>query len=111
EFKTPISTINISTDVFLNNEKIKEDARLNRYSHIIKEQVLRLNTQVEKVLQLAKIERDKIELNLEEIDLTELIRGVSPSIEMKVHEAKGTLHLDLDAANALVMADRLHLTN
>ncbi|MBV6441532.1 MAG: sensor histidine kinase [Haliscomenobacteraceae bacterium CHB4] len=111
EFKTPISTINISTDVFLNNEKIKEDARLNRYSHIIKEQVLRLNTQVEKVLQLAKIERDKIELNLEEIDLTELVRGVSPSIEMKVHEAKGTLQLDLDAANAIVMADRLHLTN
>ena len=111
EFKTPISTINISTDVFLNNEKIKEDPRLNRYSNIIKEQVLRLNTQVEKVLQLAKIERDKIELSLEEVDLTELIRGVSPSIEMKVQEAKGSLHLDLDATNALVMADKLHLTN
>lgn len=111
EFKTPISTINISTDVFLNNEKIKEDARLSRYSHIIKEQVLRLNTQVEKVLQLAKIERDKIELNLEEVDLIELIHGVSPSVEMKVHENKGVLHLDLEAASALVMADKLHLTN
>ena len=111
EFKTPISTINISTDVFLNNEKIKEDARLSRYSHIIKEQVLRLNTQVEKVLQLAKIERDKIELSLEEVDLIELVRGVSPSIEMKVQEAKGSLRLDLDATNALVMADKLHLTN
>ena len=111
EFKTPISTINISTDVFLNNEKIKEDSRLDRYAHIIKEQVLRLNTQVEKVLQLAKIERDKIELNLEELDLTDLIRGVSPSIEMKVHEANGTLSLDLDATHALVKADRLHLTN
>jgi two-component system phosphate regulon sensor histidine kinase PhoR len=111
EFKTPISTINISTDVFLNNDKIKEDSRLNRYSNIIKEQVLRLNTQVEKVLQLAKIERDKIELNLEAVDLTELIRGVSPSLEMKIQEAKGTLLLDLNGAGALVMADKLHLTN
>ena len=111
EFKTPISTINISTDVFLQNEKVQADARLSRYSSIIKEQVLRLNTQVEKVLQLAKIERDNIELNVEEINLAELINSISPSIEIKVNDKKGTLHLDLEAANPLIKADRLHLTN
>lgn len=111
EFKTPISTINISTDVFLQNEKVQGDPRLSRYSGIIKEQVLRLNTQVEKVLQLAKIERDNIELNVEEINLAELITSISPSIELKVNDKKGILHLDLDAVNPLVKADRLHLTN
>ena len=111
EFKTPISTINISTDVFLKNETIKADPRLHRYSGIIKEQVLRLNTQVEKVLQLAKIERDNMELNVEEIDLAELIRSISPSIELKVLDRNGNLHLNLDAANPLVRADKLHLTN
>ena len=111
EFKTPISTINISTDVFLQNEKVKEDPRLNRYAGIIKEQVLRLNTQVEKVLQLAKIERDNIELNVEEIDLAVLIQNISPSIEIKINDREGSLHLDLDAENALIRADRLHLTN
>jgi len=111
EFKTPISTINISTDVFLQNEKIKEDVRLNRYAGIIKEQVLRLNTQVEKVLQLAKIERDSIELTQETLDLADLIRSISPSIELKVNEKKGLLHLDLNAAQSMVRADRIHLTN
>jgi two-component system phosphate regulon sensor histidine kinase PhoR len=111
EFKTPISTINISTDVFIQNEKVKEDPRLSRYAGIIKEQVLRLNTQVEKVLQLAKIERDNIELNVEEIDLADLIQSISPSIELKINDKQGTLHLDLAAKNALVRADRLHLTN
>lgn len=111
EFKTPISTINISTDVFLQNEKIQMDNRLDRYAHIIKEQVLRLNTQVEKVLQLAKIERENIELNQEKIDLAELIRSISPSIEIKVNEKHGILHLDLQAANSQIRADRLHLTN
>lgn len=111
EFKTPISTINISTDVFLKNEKIQEDPRLHRYAGIIKEQVLRLNTQVEKVLQLAKIERDNIELNVEEIDLAELIHSISPSIELKVNDKEGFLHLDLQASNARVKADKLHLTN
>lgn len=111
EFKTPISTINISTDVFLQNEKIKDDPRLNRYAGIIKEQVLRLNNQVEKVLQLAKIERDNIQLNMETFDLAELIRSISPSIEMKVNDKHGVLKLDLTAKNSLVHADRIHLTN
>lgn len=111
EFKTPISTINISTDVFLQNDTIKSDARLSRYSGIIKEQTMRLNTQVEKVLQLAKIERDTIELNFEDIDLAELLRSISPSMELKIGERNGTLHLNLDAANTHIRADRLHLTN
>jgi len=111
EFKTPISTINISTDVFLQNEKVQGDQRLHRYSGIIKEQVLRLNTQVEKVLQLAKIERDNIELHVEDVNLAELVTSISPSIEIKVNDKKGILHLDLNAANPWVRADRLHLTN
>ncbi|MEQ1746869.1 MAG: HAMP domain-containing sensor histidine kinase [Saprospiraceae bacterium] len=111
EFKTPISTINISTDVFLQNDTIKSDPRLSRYSSIIKEQVMRLNTQVEKVLQLAKIERDKIELNFEDVNLNELIQSISPSLELKISERNGTLNFDLADEGLLVQADRLHLTN
>ena len=111
EFKTPISTINISTDVFLQNASIKSDMRLNRYAGIIKEQVMRLNTQVEKVLQLAKIERDHLELNKEKVDLEELINSLSPSLELKIGERHGTLQLHLGIPHPIVMADRLHLTN
>ncbi len=111
EFKTPISTINISTDVFLQHETIKSDTRLNRYAGIIKEQVMRLNTQVEKVLQLAQIERQNLELNKERIDLSELIHNISPSLELKIGEKKGNLVLDLSTSHAVVFADRLHLTN
>ncbi|MEY3242184.1 MAG: hypothetical protein RIR11_3623 [Bacteroidota bacterium] len=111
EFKTPISTINISTDVFLQNASIKSDMRLNRYAGIIKEQVMRLNTQVEKVLQLAKIERDHLELNKEKVDLEELINSLSPSLELKIGEKEGKLQLHLGIPHPIVMADRLHLTN
>jgi two-component system phosphate regulon sensor histidine kinase PhoR len=111
EFKTPISTINISTDVFLKNESIQSDPRLFRYAGIIKEQVLRLNTQVEKVLQLAKIERNNIELHLEEIDLAELVQSISPSMELKISEKQGELFLHLEQQNMRIRADRMHLTN
>ena len=111
EFRTPISTINISTDVFLKSDTIQADPRLSRYSGIIKEQVMRLNTQVEKVLQLAKIERDKVELNLEDVDVAELLRSITPSLELKIGEKSGALNLDIQTEHNLIRADRLHLTN
>jgi two-component system, OmpR family, phosphate regulon sensor histidine kinase PhoR len=111
EFKTPISTINISTDVFLKDPVVSADKRLNRYSGIIKEQVMRLNTQVEKVLQVAKIERDNVELNLEYVDLSDLIESISPSMELKVQDRKGQFTIDMRAAADVVHADKLHLTN
>lgn len=72
---------------------------------------MRLNTQVEKVLQLAKIEREHLKLNLEEVDLADLIKGLQPSLEMKTEEKKGKLELKLHTDHAWVRADRLHLTN
>ncbi|MEL6865264.1 MAG: HAMP domain-containing sensor histidine kinase [Bacteroidota bacterium] len=112
EFKTPISTIKISADVFLNNERIQEDARLMRYAAIIKEQNQRLNHQVEKVLQLAKIERDSFKLKLEEVDLHQLLVQAIRSNELQVAEFEGgRLRYDLRASEPLIRADALHLTN
>ncbi len=111
EFKTPISTINISTDVFLQSPIVQNDARLARYAQIIKEQIIRLNTQVEKVLQLAKIERDNLTLNIEEVDVVDLVKGVEPSLALKAEERKGSLCLHLRSDHVWVNADRVHLTN
>ncbi|MFN4080943.1 MAG: sensor histidine kinase [Saprospiraceae bacterium] len=112
EFKTPIATINVSTDVLQQNELIRADPRLNRYAGIIKDQVMRLNTQVEKVLQVAKSERESMPLQSERIDLEELLMDIGPSIEIKVQEKPGgRLTYDIQTQKTMVMADRLHLTN
>lgn len=111
EFKTPISTIKISADVFLNNENIKKDKRLSQYAKIIKEQNERLNNQVEKVLQLARIERDNFKLNKEALNLHEIIEESIKSTELKVVEKGGSLVTDFQAKYPDIYADRLHLTN
>jgi two-component system, OmpR family, phosphate regulon sensor histidine kinase PhoR len=112
EFKTPISTINISTDVMLQSDVIKGNERLMRYANIMKDQALRLNDQVEKVLQLAKAERGDLELKLERTDLNELMSNILPSLEVKVNEQNnGVLHIDHRAETTVIMADQLHLTN
>ncbi len=111
EFKTPISTIRVSSDVFLGNEMIQKDPRLLKYASIIKEQNIRLNNQVEKVLQLAKIEGERFELQKEKLNLHELILKVVNSNELRVTQNGGLLKSELAAKDFEVKADRFHMTN
>jgi two-component system phosphate regulon sensor histidine kinase PhoR len=111
EFKTPISTIKISSEVFLKSPEITENKRLLQYATIINEQNQRLNKQVEKVLQLAKIERDNFKLNKEKIDLHELLGRVLNSVRLQVEKDGGQLTAMLKADLPPIWADRLHLTN
>ena len=71
EFKTPIASIGLASEVLLKNDFIKKDKRLFSFTKIIKEQNQRLNLQVEKVLQLAKNKGDFLELKLEEFNWIE----------------------------------------
>lgn len=111
EFKTPISTIRVSSDVFLNNEMIQKDPRLFKYATIIKEQNLRLDNQVEKVLQLANIEGDSFELQKEVVNIHDLIIQVLRSNELAVTEKGGFLESELVAVNSEINADKFHVTN
>lgn len=111
EFKTPISTVKIAADVFLHNAQVQQDERLARYAHIIQEQNQRLNKQVENVLQIARLERDNFELNLEPIALNALLEEISDSCVLKIEKLGGHLETKLSGENIIIQADRLHLTN
>ena len=111
EFKTPISTIKISSEVFLNHPLIKEDQRLSNYAKIIKEQNDRLNKQVEKILQLVKIEKDVFELEKEVIDLAPLIEQIIEGCRARVSQQNGTIDFLMEGTSFKVKADRLHLSN
>lgn len=111
EFKTPIATISISAETLSNPDIVNQPDRMQAYTNIIKNETDRLRTQVDKLLQMAKMERDKIELHLEELDLHGMIREVIPNLSLKLDEEGGKLTYHLDAAHHLIMADKVHLTN
>ncbi len=111
EFKTPISTIGISADVLSNPEIIKDPIRLQNYTAIISDQNKRLKNQIEKVLQVASIEKNKLHLKLEKVNLHELIKDVSNGFKLTVNDKDGQLSFQLDADNPVIMADKTHLTN
>ncbi len=111
EFKTPLSTIRISAEVLLNSPAVQQDKRLRQYAVIVDEQYQRLNQQVEKVLQIARIEKGRFDIRLEKVRLSELLNRVVESARVNLEDQGGTLDADLEAADVVIEADPLHLAN
>lgn len=111
EFKTPLSTIAISADVFLKNAQVSGNDRLISYARLIKDQTSRLTDQVEKVLQIVKVENDSFSLNKEIIDINLLLKEICQSYELKFEEKKGMVRIDLPDCKVMTMADPMHTAN
>ena len=111
EFKTPISTISLSADVLLQSNIINEPLRLSNYANIIKEENNRLKNQVDKVLQLATLDKDKLKLEDESINLHELITNSVKSFGLIIREKKGEITCNLNASNYTFFGDKIHITN
>jgi len=111
EFKTPISTIALSSDVLMRDDIIKNPERLKHYATIISEENKRLKSQVESVLQVSQIDSHKIALNITSIDMHALIENISKNMEPRLEQQNGTIKLQLNAKKVFVAGDEVHLTN
>lgn len=111
EFKTPISTVRIAADVFLNTPVVQADKRLFQYAGIIKDQNQRLNDQVEKMLQLTRIEKRRLDLKKEVLNLEETLCEIIGGASVQVEKQKGRIEYECKANDLEVLADRLHLVN
>lgn len=111
EFKTPISTISLSADVLLQSNIVNEPLRLANYANIIKEENNRLKNQVDKVLQLATLDKDKLKLEDENIDLHKLITNSVKSFGLIIREKSGEIVCNLNAENHSFFGDKIHITN
>jgi two-component system, OmpR family, phosphate regulon sensor histidine kinase PhoR len=110
EFKTPIASIQIAADVISNPESLKEPARINTYGSIIKQEVDRLNSQVDRVLQIARAEKKSLKLHFDKINLNEIIETAVQNCKAN-NEEKVRLETILDQNRATIMADKTHVSN
>ncbi len=111
ELKTPLATISLAIDALTNEKVIHDTDKIRYYSGMIKEENKRMNKQVEKILQDARIERQEIKLNLQSLDAHEIIKQVTDNLALQIQEKNGTLSLKLNAAKHMVNADEVHFSN
>lgn len=111
EFKTPISTIAVSTEVLKDTNIVQQPERLLQYATIIENENKRLKQHVERVLQMAKLDKEDVGLKKETVNLHEIIHEVVQSIALALREKQGAIHLSLNAPSPNLPADKHHLTN
>ena len=78
---------------------------------MIKEENKRMNKQVEKILQAARLEKEEIKLNIQRLDTHQVINKVADNLALQVQEKNGTLTLNLTATNPIIDADEVHFSN
>ena len=126
EFKTPISTIALATDMARESTLASATAeafaapgapaaelpaRLDRYLGIIQEENKRLGTHVEKVLQMALLDKGEVKFKQGEVNMHDVIAKVLNSLSVQIEQRNGEVELDFEATDELVKGDEVHLSN
>lgn len=111
ELKTPISTIALSSDMLMRGDFADDPEKLKRYASIIYKENKRLENQVERVLNVAKMDKDTLHLKKEPFDMHELLAEAKDNFEFNQAEHGGHIQLDLQATQYNILADPVHISN
>jgi signal transduction histidine kinase len=111
EFKTPIATISLASEMLLKPSVLSSETKARKYAGIIYDENIRLKNQVENVLQLATLDRGEFNLKYKSIDVHQLIYKVTESFQLLVKEKNGSLKLLLNAPNHQSYVDSMHIEN
>ena len=111
EFKTPITSISLATQLLQEELKPGKNESMLRYLGIIKEENTRLGQQVERVLQTAQMEREEITLKRKSVDVAALIQHVAEINGPLLDSVNGVLSLQLADLPPHISLDEVHISN
>ncbi len=111
EFKTPIATISLASDSINNPVILHKPEKVQRFTGIIKQENQRMLAQVEKVLQMATIEKREFELKISSLNIEELLKQATENVGLRLEEVNGTIETDLNFTDPMVELDQTHITS
>jgi two-component system phosphate regulon sensor histidine kinase PhoR len=111
EFKTPISTISLATQLIQEEPAIASNDSILKYLGIIKEENTRLGSQVERVLQTAQMEKEEIVLKKKLLDCKALVQHVVDANGPIIQAKQGQIVVDFSTEEVFAELDEVHISN
>ncbi|MFV0237278.1 MAG: sensor histidine kinase [Flavobacteriales bacterium] len=111
EFKTPIATINVAVDALKSPRILSDEDKVKHYANLIKQENKRLNSHVEMVLRISKLEKNQIDLDVQKTDLNNIVKDAIDHIRLIVEDRDGIIFEKYSSDRLMIKADIFHLGN
>ena len=111
ELRTPLATIAIAVDTLKNEKIIGNKEQLLAIGQIIKNENLRMNTQVEQILQAAQLDINQVLKGKVELHVHEVMKKMQDKFALQVAEKNATVTYTLEASSDTVMGHPVHFVN
>lgn len=111
EFKTPIATISLAADSITSPKISGSPDKVKRFADIIRQENKRMNSQVEKVLQMAAIDKREYKLKMAQVNLHDVVNQAVQNSNLQVEKKGGIVTAELNASTPFVFGDLTHISN
>jgi len=111
ELKTPIATISLSSEMIIRLETDDDFEKAKKYAGIIFKENKRLETQVERVLNISTLDTENTTLNKKSLDFHELLVEVKDTFDFNQLANGGKILIENNASIFTIQADSIHITN
>jgi two-component system phosphate regulon sensor histidine kinase PhoR len=111
ELRTPLATIAIAVDTLKNEKIIGNREQLLAIGQIIKNENLRMNTQVEQILQAAQLDINQVLKGKVELHVHEVMKKMQDKFALQVAEKNASVSYSLEATEDKVFGHPVHFVN
>lgn len=111
EFKTPISTISLASEMLSDSSINITPEKQARFVKMIRDENKRLSVLVESILQTSILDKGEFKLKRSDVDAHEIINQAIANTQLLIDSRQGTISVNLQATQSIINADKVHLTN
>lgn len=110
EFKTPLASISLAADSLQHPNVELNQENLAMYLTIIKEEKEKLNNHVERILEVAALNKNALTIHLSTVNLHDSLTAAITNLGLLIEQKGATVELEV-STNLAVKGNAFHLTN
>lgn len=110
EFKTPLASISLASDTILHENVIGDLQKTKDLVHLIKDEKSKMMHHVERVLEIARLDNDALDLDFQQFNFSELVQKTLENFSPILDTVSGKFELNIEK-NLLINGDEYHLKN